>query len=541
MVSFAYAVTGVICMLIANIISSSAGIGGGSLNISILLTVFGFNFDDAAVFSLCNVCGNYVAQILVNRNRRHPLSRSRSIIDWFSVVVFAPAQLSGNTIGVIISTSIPTIILEICTVLVLAFAFGMTVRNCYQRWAKDVALNDLIASVRSNPLLQFRSKTNSAADEEQQRQQVPQVPAGQRQHQGAHYADRDTTSYKNSLEHTIIVLDNYLSKKPPVAGPNASTRASSNATGDRSNTTSTANPNNLWTWSTASGIQSAQSMEFSSERFYDDSHGLSDNQANQRQSRHNPNSQPAANHQHYSASGLFDHRGDSTLSIDDDIAVAKSNQIQYDYRIIAALVLLWSTYAAIYTVMQLATTNCSKAYYSLLGLTFLPMVCTLHWSLRYIGKQQALDSAIILQGDIDFSKFSGGPYIFLVFVIGVLSALLGIGGGELTGPLLLYLGLLPIVSSSTTSALRCLSSSSNVLHYSLRREIDGYWGLGFFVIGMVGGFFGRRMLLYLIAIYKRTSITTLALAVILFTSIWVVIFKIVTSRDKSFIFLPFCV
>jgi uncharacterized membrane protein YfcA len=126
-------------------------------------------------------------------------------------------------------------------------------------------------------------------------------------------------------------------------------------------------------------------------------------------------------------------------------------------------------------------------------------------------------------------------------VIGVLSALLGIGGGELTGPLLLYLGLLPIVSSSTTSALSFMSSSSNVLHYSLRREIDGYWGLGFFVIGMVGGFFGRRMLLYLIAIYKRTSITTLALAVILFTSIWVVIFKIVTSRDKSFIFLPFCV
>jgi uncharacterized membrane protein YfcA len=472
MVTTASAAVGVTCLLLANIVSSSAGIGGGSLNISILLVVFGFRFDDSVVFSLCNVCGNYVSQVIVNRDKRHPLSKSRCIIDWFAVAVFVPAQLSGNLVGVLISSAVPSTILAICTIFVLAFACAMTVRNCYKLWTLDVVLNELLSSLRNRPLLPF----GQPLDEREQASATVVNPS------------EPETSFRSEN----LRLDAYLNKKTvPV------------------------------------GHQDADGIEMRSSDDNDPNHPviISDDRV---RLRSNPNP---------STTGLFDHRRLSDFSLTDEENF--NNNVVHDYKIFTALTLLWSSYAIIFIMMQLLTKTCGKIYYSMLGLSFMPMLFAVQWALRHVGRQQMLDSTIVLKGDIDFSKFGVGP-ILLVFAIGIVSALLGLGGGELTGPLMLYLGLLPIVASSTTSAISFMSSSSNVLHYALRREVNGLWGLVFFCIGIGGGYCGRKLLLYLIRLYKRTSITTLALSIVLFLSMWVVVFKVVTSQ-KSYTFLPFCV
>lgn len=56
---------------------------------------------------------------------------------------------------------------------------------------------------------------------------------------------------------------------------------------------------------------------------------------------------------------------------------------------------------------------------------------------------------------------------FYAFVSGVMAGLLGIGGGLILGPLLLQLGLHPIVSTATSNFLVLFTSSSTSIQFIL--------------------------------------------------------------------------
>ena len=81
------------------------------------------------------------------------------------------------------------------------------------------------------------------------------------------------------------------------------------------------------------------------------------------------------------------------------------------------------------------------------------------------------------------------PYSFLV---GVLSALLGIGGGELVGPLLLALGMNPRLSTSATAVISLLNSAINLMHILLARKlVSSAYAAVLFFAGLCGGGGGR--------------------------------------------------
>ena len=68
---------GILALFFGSCIASSAGIGGGGVNVPILLVIFGFDFNDAAFLSLLTVCGNCLCQYAVNYQRPHPRRYSR--------------------------------------------------------------------------------------------------------------------------------------------------------------------------------------------------------------------------------------------------------------------------------------------------------------------------------------------------------------------------------------------------------------------------------------------------------------------------------
>ncbi len=74
-------------------LASSGGLGGGGLNVPILLVIFGFDYKTAVVLSLCTVLGNYISQVSLNYKKAHPQLSSRPLIDFNAVLVFVPAQL----------------------------------------------------------------------------------------------------------------------------------------------------------------------------------------------------------------------------------------------------------------------------------------------------------------------------------------------------------------------------------------------------------------------------------------------------------------
>lgn len=88
--------------------AAAGGIGGGALNVPILLSVVGCSYKEAVVLSLCAVAGNTLSQVIVNLKKSHPLDKTRPIIYFDAGLILIPAQLGGNNIGVILAAILPT-------------------------------------------------------------------------------------------------------------------------------------------------------------------------------------------------------------------------------------------------------------------------------------------------------------------------------------------------------------------------------------------------------------------------------------------------
>eukprot|EP01035_Chromulina_nebulosa_P022427 gene22427-29041_t len=106
-----------------------------------------------------------------------------------------------------------------------------------------------------------------------------------------------------------------------------------------------------------------------------------------------------------------------------------------------------------------------------------------------------------LPGDIDWNRSAFMPVIVVLaaFNIGITSALLGIGGGELMGPLLLKLKVLPQVSSATVPVMSLLNTSSSIIHYM---TIDEFPYLAAFYTSIIGALVGVLVLSIVLFAYE---------------------------------------
>ena len=94
---------------------------------------------------------------------------------------------------------------------------------------------------------------------------------------------------------------------------------------------------------------------------------------------------------------------------------------------------------------------------------------------------------------------------------GVISSLLGMGGGEIMIPTLLYLKFLPQTASVTVSLMSLLTTSSSLVHYVILGGFPYSYGVAVFIIGAVGGISGRFAAYKISRTYNRPSLLVLIL------------------------------
>jgi uncharacterized membrane protein YfcA len=78
--------------------------------------------------------------------------------------------------------------------------------------------------------------------------------------------------------------------------------------------------------------------------------------------------------------------------------------------------------------------------------------------------------------------------------VGLLSGLFGVGGGFLLTPLLMLLGISPMVAAGSSSAMIIASSTTGVLEHSRGHTVDYKMGLTLFGGGVLGSVLGVRLL-----------------------------------------------
>jgi hypothetical protein len=149
----------------------------------------------------------------------------------------------------------------------------------------------------------------------------------------------------------------------------------------------------------------------------------------------------------------------------------------------------------------------------------------------------------------------GRYLIFIVFGIGLVSNLLGIGGAELISPLLLVLRVLPEVSSATSGAMNLLNTTANVIvnMLTIHRHQATRGGLQtrpeehpsrariciiLILVGFAGGLIGRISGLYVAKKMKRASIIIFALVLGLYLTCFYYLFALAEgglgNSTKSF-------
>lgn len=82
-------------------------------------------------------------------------------------------------------------------------------------------------------------------------------------------------------------------------------------------------------------------------------------------------------------------------------------------------------------------------------------------------------------------------------LVGLVSGLFGVGGGFLLTPLLMFIGISPMVAAASDSAQIVASSTAGTLAHSRAGTVDYKMGVILFVGGAVGSAFGVRLLEWL--------------------------------------------
>lgn len=385
---------GSLVLLFGIVLAAAGGIGGGGLNVPVLLVIFGFDFRKATRLSLCLVLGNLISQFFLNRKSCHPKDPTRPLQYWDLVLVFAPAQLIGSTLGIVFRDTFPETVAESVAGAVLLFA----------------ATKSVIKGVHTSRLENTRQSQLSLS-----------VYGGETSiDSGALAFSSDPLLSTESGTHTKDRLD---------------------------------------------ALRVSESYE----------------------SRH----------------------------------------VIQPWRSIGLLAVAWLIYTGCFSAMAF-TDNCSVPYIFLLVIVFFPLGIFVAWSIRHVALEQQAHPTLKLEGDLDWGANSTS-WVFAGILIGVLSSTLGIGGGELMGPLMLAMGVLPQVVAGTTPVLSFISTFSNVIQYSVRDEIPFAYAMWMASIGLTGGFVGRKVAIFATREMKRPSVTVFCLAAVLYAGLVMLVYSMVQN------------
>ncbi|CAL5197608.1 unnamed protein product [Lathyrus oleraceus] len=109
-------------------------------------------------------------------------------------------------------------------------------------------------------------------------------------------------------------------------------------------------------------------------------------------------------------------------------------------------------------------------------------------------------------------------YCFCGIIAGMVSGLLGLGGGFILGPLFLELGIPPQVASATSTFAMVFSSSMSVVQYYLLDSFPVPYASYLVLVATVAALTGQYVVRKIIAIFGRASIIVFILAFTIFLS-----------------------
>ncbi len=166
--------------------------------------------------------------------------------------------------------------------------------------------------------------------------------------------------------------------------------------------------------------------------------------------------------------------------------------------------------------------------------------CIGYYTVKYILDDYKLKknkNFKFINGDIEWNNNVISKFIFIGSVTGFVSTYIGIGGGMLTTPIMIQVGMLPEVVVATSSISTLCSCIISCINYFMEGELHIIYGSYFALCSGVGSIVGIYLSDFILAKYKKQSPIIFVVSLIVFLSIILLSVNSVTSRliyDNSF-------
>lgn len=400
----------IITLYLCGSIASAGGIGGGGVNVPLLLVMGGYEYHEAVVFSLCTVLGNHLAQSTINWPVSHPYVKQRPLIYWDLILFLLPAQLGGSNLGVVISKAPPDILMLICAFFVLILAIAKTYHkgmmyyreerksdsvSKYQKLANYAA--DCESESRNQSLLSGSLVQGSMIDQQHQQEGLsPLLSAVEEE-------DPAQLSVLSAKDFDFTVTENFTGDKATLeeeSVQNVLYQATEEARREDQTVPSASSS------STSSVLLSVGAKQHPHLSLL-------------------PPSPPSPPHHN----NLISSTTSTPLSSDPRKAsTAQNHRVVYrilPYRILQILFLVFLIYVAFFLLLSYTVESCSLEYYLLLAGLYPFLIGFIYWARGFaLYRQHHEPYYEVVKGDVKMED-QAIVLISLIFGVGVLSSLLG--------------------------------------------------------------------------------------------------------------------
>ena len=179
----------------------------------------------------------------------------------------------------------------------------------------------------------------------------------------------------------------------------------------------------------------------------------------------------------------------------------------------------------IITLVRNNQIKCSTTYWSLYGLqTIFLIIYSIigYYIIKKIQFYRDRKNFFYLEKEFIWNNKKIVFFGITSIIIGIVSTYLGIGGGMIVVPFLLFYNISPEIASSTNAISTFFSSISSSIQFLSGNRILTFYGIIFFAISFFASFFGLFSYKYIQQKYNRNSILVFVLGIIIFLSFFVI-------------------
>ncbi|CAH0475846.1 unnamed protein product [Peronospora belbahrii] len=157
-------------------VSSAGGLGGGVIIVPSMVLIMGFDIKRATPISNMAILGGAVANAWYNMRKRHP-TVDRPLIDPELALGMIPVVIGGTVLGAVINRLIPSYVLSLLFIVVLAVSGSRTLMKGIRLHKKELAkekevedaANEIATDVPTSPVVYVQISTPRKDDVSQEK------------------------------------------------------------------------------------------------------------------------------------------------------------------------------------------------------------------------------------------------------------------------------------------------------------------------------------------------------------------------------------